>query len=151
MCVYLWSFYSIRTARMLQKIFSAFSPYNSPFYPDVLSPFLLYSLLNHYTNVFYLYSLEFYPPWPLSNFLTHIDIPNDAHLSEDSKLISTFAGYYFNYVKLYCFCLCCICLIIWRCVVVSSCLPKAPDWSNKKLSGQYLGSRGMGKTSRQRE
>lgn len=31
------------------------------------------------------------------------------------------------------------------------CLPKIPDWSNKKLDGQLLGSRGIGWAGGQRE
>ena len=45
--------------------------------------------------------------------------------------------YYFNYVKVCDFCLCCLCLMMegWA-ASVPPCLPKAPDWSSKKLNSQ---------------
>lgn len=75
---------------MLQKVFTII--YLSLYfllYPDVHSPFLLYcSFLTHYNKVVYLYSLEFSSLWLLNNCVTPIGIPNETHMSEDSKLIS---------------------------------------------------------------
>lgn len=38
-----------------------------------------------------------------------------------------------------------------RCVAVLSCLPKAPEWTNKEVNGQYLGRGGLDGAGGQRE
>lgn len=76
----LWSYLS------LPELY--FLPYPLLLHCELTSPDSFF-LLTLNRSAFCLPSLESSPLWSISNFMTSIDIPNERHIPEDTKIIST--------------------------------------------------------------
>ena len=100
---------------------------------------VLLSMLIGWTTSFCWFSLPIRMEILPTEKLVKVQRINDCWVlvpSWDIYLISV-VEYLFSYVKMCCICLCCSCLTMLRCVeIFLSCLPKAPEWSNKKLNNQ---------------